>query len=151
MWPSGVETRVFNGGEAMLRDYTEVYNDSFAQHYRYVVATLDVVRTLAADPVFRRDGLMLAYRDGACVGFCRNELHEERGEIGTLGVAHAARGIGLGRALLRWGVRWVEANSPLAVTLVVDGDNENALGLYRSEGFAVSRTRRIWGRAAAAP
>ena len=32
------------------------------------------------------------------------------------------------------------------MTLLVDGDNEGALALYRSEGFAVSRTRRIWGR-----
>jgi ribosomal protein S18 acetylase RimI-like enzyme len=33
------------------------------------------------------------------------------------------------------------------VTLVVDGENEGALRLYRSEGFEVTRTRRLWGRA----
>jgi mycothiol synthase len=146
-WPAGVVTRAFDGSEGMLREYTDIYNDSFAQHYRYVVASVEIVRTLAADPAFRRDGLLLAYRDGACVGFCRNELHADRGEIATLGVGHAARGIGLGRALLRWGVRWLEANAPTPVTLLVDGENENALGLYRSEDFAISRTRHIWGRA----
>ena len=91
-------------------------------------------------------GLMLAYRDGRCVGFCRNERHATRGEIGVLGTTHDARGIGLGRALLRWGVGWLEAHVPGPVTLLVDGDNEGALALYKSEGFEVSRTRRIWGR-----
>lgn len=148
-WPAGVETREFDGSEAMLRQWTDVYNDSFASHYRFVLAGLDVARALAADPTFRPDGLLLAYRDGACVGFCRNELHEGRGEIGTLGVGYAARGTGLGRALLRWGVRWLEANASTPVTLLVDGENENALGLYRSEDFAISRTRHIWGRAGA--
>jgi mycothiol synthase len=147
-WPAGVETREYDGSEAMLRQWTEVYNDSFARHYRFVKADTDVGRGIAADPTFRPDGLLLAYRDGVCAGFCRNELHEGRGEIAVLGVAGAARGIGLGRALLRWGVRWLEANSPAKVTLMVDGENENALRLYRSEGFAVERTRHIWACAA---
>ena len=30
------------------------------------------------------------------------------------------------------------------MTLRVDGENEGALALYRSEGFAVSRTRDLW-------
>jgi mycothiol synthase len=148
VWPAGIETRAFDGSETMLGEWTDVYNDSFAQHYRFVYASVEVARSLAADPTFRRDGLLLAYREGACVGFCRNELHAGRGEIGTLGVGRAARGIGLGRALLRWGVSWLEANTPAPVTLLVDGENENALGLYRAEDFVVARTRRIWGRAA---
>ncbi len=148
-WPVGIETRDFDGSERMLREWTDIYNDSFAQHYRFVRSGVEVARAIVADPTFRPDGLRLAYRGGACVGFCRNELHAGRGEIGTLGVGHAARGLGLGRALLRWGVLWLEANTPAPVTLLVDGENENALGLYRSEGFAITRTRRIWGRPAA--
>jgi mycothiol synthase len=146
-WPAGVTTRAFDGSEDMLRDWTDVYNDSFAHHFRFVPSGVEIARALTADPTFRADGLLLAYRDGAVAGFCRNELHESRGEIGTLGVAEAARGIGLGRALLRWGVGWLERNTSTRVTLLVDGENENALGLYRSEGFAVARTRRIWTRA----
>ena len=135
----------------MLRDWTDAYNDSFARHYRFVRSGVDIARALVAEPGFRADGLGLAYRGGACVGFCRNTLHAARGEVATVGVVRAARGIGAGRALLRWGVRWLEAAAPLPVTLLVDGANEGALGLYRSEGFAVTRTRRIWARPAAAP
>ncbi len=143
-WPAGVTTRTFDGSETLLNEWTDVYNDSFARHYRWVRADVAITRQLVTDPTFRADGLVLAYRGGRCVGFCRNELHATRGEIGTLGVAHDARGIGLGRALLRWGVGWLERATPLPVTLLVDGENEGALQLYRSEGFAVARTRRIW-------
>jgi len=145
-WPAGIEVRVFDHSDTMFEDWRIAYNDSFASHYRFVVATPETTRTITGDPTFRADGLALAYRDGRCVGFCRNELHSTRGEIGVLGTTHDARGIGLGRALLRWGVHWLEANTPDAVTLLVDGDNEGALALYRSEGFEISRTRRIWGR-----
>ena len=143
-WPDGVTVAAFDGSETMLRAWVDAYNDSFAHHFRFHAADLEYGRVLAADPSFRADGLLLAWRDGAVAGFCRNELHATRGEIGALGVVQAARGIGLGRALLRWGVRWLEANQPHRITLLVDGENENALRLYRSERFDVARTREIW-------
>ena len=149
-WPAGVTTRRFDGSAAMLEDWKHSYNDSFAAHYRFVAATTENTANIVADPAFRPDGLLLAYRDGQVAGFCRNELHATRGEVAVLGTTHAARGLGLGRALLRWGVHWLEAATPNPVTLLVDGDNENALRLYRSEGFEVARTRRIWGRLPAA-
>lgn len=97
-----------------------------------------------ARPVPVPDGLMLAYRDGACAGFCRTSLEAEGGEVAILGVAPEARAIGLGRALLRWGVRWLIEAGAKRVTLLVDGENDTALRLYRSEGFDVARTREIW-------
>jgi ribosomal protein S18 acetylase RimI-like enzyme len=150
VWPEGVEARAFDGSEPMLRDYRDAYNDSFAEHYRFVPMTLDLLRKFVDKPGFRGDGLLLAYRDGRSVGFCRNELHATRAEIGTLGTVRAARGIGLGRALLRWGVTWIERETTLPVTLLVDGENEGALALYRSEGFDVMGTRHIWARPAPA-
>ena len=69
-----------------------------------------------------------------------------RGEVATLGVVPEARGIGLGRALLRWGVGWLEHQAAPRVTLTVDGENEGALSLYRSEGFETVRKREIWSR-----
>jgi mycothiol synthase len=143
-WPAGVTVRVFDGSERALADWNDAYNDSFAEHYRYVPATLELARSLAAAADFLGDGLALAYRDGRCVGFCRNEWVGKEGEIGVLGVTRAARGIGLGRALLRWGVRYFEGLGEKHVALRVDGENETALSLYRSEGFAVTRTRDLW-------
>ena len=146
VWPAGVTVRVLDGSDAMLQDWTDAYNDSFAEHYRYVAAPIEHTRELVKQPGFRADGVLLACRDGKPVGFCRDELHETRGEVGTLGTVRAARGIGLGRQLLRWGVGWLQRESSQPVTLLVDGENGSALALYRSEGFGVTRTRRTWAR-----
>lgn len=146
VWPAGVSVRTLDGSDAMLADWNDAYNASFAEHYRYIPSPLEHVHELAAAPGFRPDGILLAYREGQVAGFCRTEQHGDRGEIGTLGTSPSARGIGLGRALLRWGVRWVEQHTSGSITLLVDGENEGALALYRSEGFAVTRTRGLWKR-----
>ena len=143
-WPRGVTMRVFDGGEPAIADWNAAYNASFARHYRYVPSSLQHARELASSPHFLRDGLALAYRGGLCVGLCRNERVGDEGEIGVLGVVPEARGIGLGRALLRWGTRYFGARGEANVTLRVDGENESALALYRGEGFAVTRTRDLW-------
>lgn len=142
-WPDDIEPRVFDGGETMLQEFNEAYNRSFAEHYHYVPATVDQTRAILARPDFEPSGLMLAYRDGQCVGFCRNELHSGRGEIGLLGTTPDARRIGLGRTLLRWGISWL-LDREAKVTLLVDGENDSAQRLYRSEGFDVLQTRALW-------
>ncbi|HTM56843.1 MAG TPA: GNAT family N-acetyltransferase [Candidatus Udaeobacter sp.] len=145
-WPAGIERVPHDGTESRYSDITEAWNDSFARHYHSIESTPEEVRALFTRPGFRTDGYLLAYRSGRCVGFCRCELHEGRGEIAVLGTVEAARGIGLGRALLRWGVRWLERQRAPRITLLVDGENEGALRLYRGEGFEVARTRASWAR-----
>lgn len=145
-WPAGIEPRLFDGSDEALRVYTDTYNDSFAQHYHYVASTIEHTRELARMRSFRPDGLMLAYRDGRCVGYCRNAIRGREGEVALLGVVRRARGIGLGRALLRWGVAWLERMECTSVELGVDGENESAIALYRSEKFEISRTREFWSR-----
>ena len=143
-WPQGMRLAGDQDPERSWRDLTAAYNDSFANHYHSSIVTIEDTRSIFTRPGFRRDGYVLAYRDQTCVGFCRCELHQGRGEIALVGTVEAARGIGLGRALLRWGVRWLEREGVARVTLLVDGDNENALRLYRSEGFDVVQTRAAW-------
>jgi mycothiol synthase len=146
-WPDGVAMRTYDGSEASLAAFHDVYNRSFDGHYHYVRTSLEETRSIVAGTSFSPDGLALAHRDGAYVGFCRNARHGPSGEIALLGVVPEARGIGLGRALLRWGVSWLEARDADPLFLLVDGENEGALALYRSEGFTVARTRLHWGRA----
>lgn len=146
-WPPGIEVRPLEG-DRMLADWNDAYNASFARHYHFVPSTLEGLRQRMETEEYRTGVIQLAYRDGQCVGFCRNAFHHgRRGEIALLGTVPAARGIGLGRALLRWGVAWLEARDTGTTELQVDGENENALGLYRSEGFAVTQTREVWARA----
>lgn len=145
-WPEGVEVRAFDGSEHHLEEWNRAYNDSFAHHYHFVPTEVGYLRTLVAGADFRTDGTLLAWHDGRCVGYARNDLLVNRGELASLGVIHAWQGRGLGRMLLRWSVEWLERAGSGAVTLTVDGENEGALGLYRSEGFEIARTRDIWHR-----
>ena len=145
-WPGGVTVLPFDGSDRMVNDWNDAYNDSFSSAYRFVPSPIDHAREMARQPGFRPDGLLLAYRSERVAGFCFNELHPTRGEVSTLGVVRADQGIGLGRALLRWGVGWLERATADPVTLLVDGENQNAQRLYRSEGFEVTRSRRIWAQ-----
>ncbi len=150
-WPAGVRLAFHDGSERSYRDLTDAYNDSFAHHYHSALGTLEETRAIFTRPGFREDGYIMAYRGETCVGFCRCELHENRGEIAILGTVEAARGIGLGRALLRWGVQWLERERAARVTLLVDGENETALNLYLGEGFEVTRMRAAWSRPEVGP
>lgn len=146
VWPAEVTREAFDFSDRHLRGWTDAYNNSFAQHHLFLPSTYERASALTQRDKFRADGLMLAFRADECLGFCRNELYPTRGEIGTLGTIDSARGIGLGRALLRWGLQWLIANTDQPITLIVDGENEGALELYRQEGFEIARTRRIWAR-----
>ncbi len=149
-WPDGIECRGFDGGDAMLEDFGDAATRSFADNWGFVAWTLDMAREEIARPGFRRDGLLLAYRDGAVVGLSFNTiLPDGRGEVDTLGVVASERGRGLGRALLRWGVEWLQAQQPRSVILLVDGANDSATRLYRAEGFIAIAERVVWKRASA--
>jgi mycothiol synthase len=145
-WPDGIEVRAFDGSAQAVKDWNDVYNASFARHYHFVPSTMDLCRALVEAPGFDANGLLLAYHGMECVGFCRDEVHANSGEVGALGVRPSWQGRGLGRALLRWGAHWLVRGGALPITLVVDGDNESALGLYRTEGFEVVKTRPVWSR-----
>ncbi|MBI1795795.1 MAG: GNAT family N-acetyltransferase [Candidatus Eisenbacteria bacterium] len=145
-WPDGIVVRTFDGSERELAAFNETYNRSFADHYHYVRSTLDDTRAVIAQAHFAPEGLALAWRDGACVGFSRNVRHGPAGEVALVGVVPESRGMGLGRALLRWSVDWLMEQRVDPLFLMVDGENETALEIYRSEGFQVVRTRMHWNR-----
>ena len=146
VWPDGFTLRTYAESASGLEDWTLVYNRSFMRHYHYVPTNIDIARTFVTMPVFDPAGLLLAYRDGRPLGFCRNEVVPGRGEIALVGVDPDARRIGLGRALVRWGARWLKSKGVERAALMVDGENESALTLYREEGFEIARTRAVWSR-----
>ena len=146
-WPPDVSVRRYDGSEQALVDFNDAYNRSFANHYHYVRSSLEDTRVMTTQRHFRPAGLILAYRGEACVGFCRNARYGDPGEVALIGTVPEARGVGLGRALLRWGVAWLQEDFSNPVYLMVDGENDSALRLYRSEGFHVALTRVHWARA----
>ena len=145
-WPPGIEPHELDDSDRMLADWNQAYNRAFAEHLHFVPSTVDGLRQRMETAEFRSGAILLAYQDGACVGFCRDAFHGRRGEVALIGVVPESRGRGLGRALLRWGVDWIQVRDSDTIELLVDGENESALALYRSEGFAVTETRDIWSR-----
>ncbi|MGO2112010.1 MAG: mycothiol synthase [Pseudoclavibacter sp.] len=86
---------------------------------------------------FAADDFLLA-RDretGDLLGYNWLKIDGGEGEIYVVGVADEAAGRGLGRALMRAGLARIHAAGVPRTTLYVEGDNERALGLYRSLGY----------------
>jgi mycothiol synthase len=145
-WPAGVRPRVFEAGERDIARWVEVFNRSWSEHDHAVVATAESVRELISGGTIDPRTAFFAERDGRAVGFVRPALHATHGEIAVVGVVPEERRNGLGRALLRFGTRWLLDHGAGRVTLMVDGNNERALTLYRQESFEVVKTRQIWTR-----
>jgi mycothiol synthase len=143
-WPADLDLLPFDGSDHALREWTDCYNDSFAARFPSHIGSVEETRELTTRPFFRADGCLLVWKELRCVGFCRCSLQKDHGEIDVLAVRPEAQGAGLGRTLLRWGIAWLQAHDAPRVRLLVDGDNEQALRLYRSEGFDVAATRRMW-------
>lgn len=143
-WPAGIETRTYDGTLQALTDWNDCSNAAFAQSHMSLTSTIEQCEMLTRQDHFRASGLLLAYRGDRCVGFCRCALHPEFGDLDVLGVAPEARGIGLGREIVRWGTAWLLEQDVPSVRLTVDGENDRAADLYKSEGFEIIKTRRIW-------
>jgi mycothiol synthase len=93
---------------------------------------------------FRPEGLTIARRLGAMVGYCWTKRHSDSvGEIYVIAVHPAAVGQGVGRALLRRGMELLSEAGCQKAIVYVDGANERAIALYASEGFTLNRTERV--------
>lgn len=86
---------------------------------------------------------LAAREGGSLVGYAGLARIGREAEVHTLAVDPAHQGRGIGRALLR---ALLEHATGTTVFLEVRTDNESALALYRSEGFAVVGTRRGYYR-----
>ena len=87
-------------------------------------------RVLAAPEIFR---VLLAVEDGAVSGYIDLTHNSAENEPYDLFVRAERRRRGLGRALL---AAAVQENRPNGMSLMVDIDNEAAIALYESQGFA---------------
>ena len=101
-----------------------------APHIRYVAA--------------RVDGLLVGYAGIARLG----RVAPFEYEIHTIGVDPAYQGDGIGRAMMDRLLAGTDPGSP--VLLEVRTDNEPAISLYRSLGFATVGVRRRYYRASGA-
>lgn len=86
---------------------------------------------------------LVAERDGDVIGYggLRALAGAPDGDIQTIALSAAARGAGIGRALLRALLAEADARRVREVFLEVRADNDAARSLYASEGFDAIGTR----------
>lgn len=111
----------------------------FATHPEQGRVTADDLRAREAEPWFdARDFLVARDASGRMIGYnwLKIDPGESTGEIYVIGVDAASAGQGLGRRLMRAGLARLAERGCTSATLYVEADNEPAVRLYRSLGFA---------------
>ncbi len=133
--PGGVEVRTYRGAEDD-EGIVSVLRDAYAgtPDADWDVAAL---RERRDRPWFRSEDLLVAEGwHGDIVGIHWTKRRGDgTGEVHNLAIATEAQGLGLGRALLREGLRHLTSVGCTEAILWVDRDNRSAVSLYRSEGF----------------
>jgi ElaA protein len=119
----------------MSSEVSETSDVALCQRIRRIVF-IDEQGVTEADEVDGRDGAaihLIARQDGEPVGTARILLDGATGEIGRVCVLPAARGTGLGAALIRAAA---EAIARRGGTRAVLGAQTHAIGFYERLGFA---------------
>jgi mycothiol synthase len=153
-WPAGTTARPFDRTRD-VQPWIDLFNLAFADHATPLQLDASFIVPGLEDPALADADTELVEdtASGELVGFCatapirRDGTIVPHAEIWTIGVRPDRQGGGLGRQLLRWGVRYLRSIGAPAVSLSVNARNERALGLYESEGFVRSATRERWARA----
>jgi len=91
----------------------------------------------------RRRHWLIARRDGKACGLCllNGSPDGRSAELAYFGIAHFARGNGLGTLLLARGLHACSADRMSTVTLALDAENEPARALYDAAGFRKTISR----------
>ena len=142
-FPVGVEVRTYRPGRDDAA-FLAVNNAAFLGHPENGGwSEADLAERRALD-WFDPDSLLLAWRGHELLGFHWTKwhghdeeppAHEPVGEVYVLGIAPAAQGLGLGRALLRAGLAHLYVRGCRRIVLYVDNASEGARRLYTTEGF----------------
>ncbi len=142
--PDGVEIRPYAGpGDDAA--FLEINNAAFPDHPENGGWTPEDLEERKGLDWFDPAGLFMAFRDGEPLGFHWTKWHHHEpseghvphpplGEVYVLAVHPRAQGLGLGRTLLRHGMRHL-ADRSTEIVLYVDCASEGPVALYTAEGF----------------
>ncbi len=142
-WPSGIALTPFRSGVDDEELYDMIYS-FWTDVPGHTARPFDEWRALfVSGSWFDPDLVVLARSDGgagAAVGCAVNRTFAGKvGWVTQLGVAHSARGVGLGRATLLEACHRLSGTGVGIIGLGVEAENANALGLYRSVGLDIAR------------
>ena len=146
--PASVVARAFDPTRDDLAAFVALLNGTFADHPTPISWSEAVIGSAHRAPGFDpADILLVAPADDPDhpIAFGRTRLYlgdePPYGEVKLIGVLPSWRGRGLGRAILRWGVRRLAGRGSPTTALAVSAANEHALRLYEEHGF---RRVTIW-------
>jgi mycothiol synthase len=114
----------------------------FAEHPEQGAVTRADLDTTAAEPWFSADDFLLLKDGASLIGYAWLKVVDGEGEFYAVGVAPERQGAGLGRALMAAGFARLAERGIHSAHLYVEGDNDAALGLYRSMGFVEASADR---------
>ncbi|WP_150461791.1 mycothiol synthase [Nesterenkonia ebinurensis] len=146
--PEGVQLRSFQPGRNE-QDWLQVNAAAFADHPEQGRMTLEDLQARMAEDWFSAEGFLMAWDSAGdseqLLGFHWTKMHshddgERLGEVYVVGVAPAAQGRKLGKALTIAGIEHLRSQSVATVLLYVDAENTAAVRLYEDLGFTVTHT-----------
>jgi mycothiol synthase len=109
---------------------------TFAHHSEQGSVTRTDLEQLETEEWFSADNFLILRRGGRMIGYCWLKVEGDRGEFYVVGVAPEHHGEKLGSLLFDAGLARLAALGIRSAHLYVEADNEPALALYRSRGFA---------------
>lgn len=149
VWPTGIELRPARTVEEACELGARGWNMSFIDHWNFHPDEPSFYLDRVGHPEEDISLWVFAYEGETLAGFCLTSLRtgdgKMRGQLGPIGTARSHRGIGLGRALLRNGVKMLADRGAEEVRLGVDTENPSgAVKLYESNGFMREREGRAY-------
>lgn len=142
--PEGFQVRPVNP-ETDAIAWVEMFNQTFIDHWNHSPMSVEDFNYYSrlSSHIPELDLVAIA-PDGQLAAFCQGAIYPEENErlgrregwITSLGTRRGYRQMGLGRAMLRLGLRALVAKGMETALLGVDSENPSgALQLYQSEGF----------------
>jgi mycothiol synthase len=114
----------------------------FAAHPEQGAITRADLDTTMTEIWFDPEDFLLLTQSGELIGYAWLKIVDGEGEFYAVGVAPDRQGTGIGRALMAAGFARLAERGIHSAHLYVEGDNEAALGLYRSIGFVEASVDR---------
>ncbi len=128
---------------------SRVQNASFASHFGFSPNAPDDIEHRLHLPGTSPEDVVVARKDGQVVAYCWTMMAGGKdgpsGEIWMTGVLPEYQGLGLGRAVVRAGLRHMLEQQVRHIELEVDEANASARRLYLTEGFQGLHAI-VWGQ-----
>lgn len=125
--------------ENELQIWIDIKNESFKKLAGVAKRDVPFLQKYIDSPEYIEDGLMLLWKEDEPIGVLSIARDDEDGineaGVDAIGVLPGYQGLGLGRELLRTGIKFAIQKGFKKIWLSVHGENEKATKLYSQEGF----------------